>query len=65
VSSVLTREFIASEFAEWCPDRGIKRHRTAPYSPQQNGVVEQRNQTVIGTTRCMLKTISVPAEFWG
>jgi transposase InsO family protein len=58
VSSVLTREFIASE-------RGIKRHRTAPYSPQQNGVVEQRNQTVIGTTRCMLKTISVPAEFWG
>ena len=58
-------EFTAAEFAEWCADRGIKRHLTAPYSPQQNGVVERRNQTVVGATRCMLKAMSMPAEFWG
>jgi hypothetical protein len=55
----------ALEFAEWCADRGIKRHLTAPYSPQQNGVVERRNQTVVGTARCMLKGMGVPARFWG
>lgn len=38
---------------------------TTPYSPQQNGIVERRNQTVIGMARCLLKAKGVPAEFWG
>jgi transposase InsO family protein len=58
-------EFTATELAEWCADLGIKRHLTAPYSPQQNGVVERRNQTVVGAIRCMLKAMGVPAKFWG
>ena len=58
-------EFTATEFADWCADHGIKRHLTAPYSPQQNGVVERRNQTVVGTARCMLKGMGMPARFWG
>jgi transposase InsO family protein len=33
-------EFIAAEFTAYCADEGIQRHYTAPYSPQQNGVVE-------------------------
>ncbi|KAM0853640.1 hypothetical protein ACQ4PT_050938 [Festuca glaucescens] len=39
-------EFTATEFASYCADEGIQRHYSAPYSPQQNGVVERRNQTV-------------------
>jgi hypothetical protein len=58
-------EFTAVDFAEWCTDRGVQRHLTAPYSPQWNGVVERRNQTVVGARRSMLKAMSVPAEFWG
>lgn len=58
-------EFTATEFMGWCADHGIKRHLTAPYSPQQNGVVERRNQTVVGTARCMLKGATMPARFWG
>lgn len=57
-------EFTALDFAEWCAERGVQRHLTAPYSPQQNGVVERRNQTIVGATRSMLKAMSVPAEFW-
>ena len=41
-------EFTAAEFAAYCADEGIQRHYSAPYSPQQNGVVERRNQTVVG-----------------
>ena len=36
-------EFTSVEFAAYCADQGVARHHTAPYSPQQNGVVERRN----------------------
>ena len=39
-----SREFTATEFANYCADDGITRHYSAPYWPQQNGVVERRNQ---------------------
>jgi hypothetical protein len=38
---------------------------TAPYSPQQNGVVERRNGTVVATARSMLKAKGLPGWFWG
>jgi transposase InsO family protein len=34
-------EFTAAEFAAYCADEGITRHFSAPYTPQQNGVVER------------------------
>ena len=34
---------MAAEFAAYCADEGIQRHFSAPYTPQQNGVVERRN----------------------
>jgi hypothetical protein len=58
-------EFTSTEFGEYCADRGVRRHLTAPYSPQQNGVVERRNQSVVGTARYLLKAKGMPNEFWG
>jgi transposase InsO family protein len=58
-------EFTAVDFAEYCARLGLRRELTAPYSPQQNGVVERHNQSVVGTTRCMLKAKGLPAVFWG
>ncbi|WVZ54330.1 LOW QUALITY PROTEIN: hypothetical protein U9M48_005142 [Paspalum notatum var. saurae] len=54
-------EFTAAEFASYCADEGIRRHYSAPYSPQQNGVVERRNQTVVGMARALLKQRGMPA----
>jgi transposase InsO family protein len=34
-------EFTAVEFTAYCADEGITRHFSAPYTPQQNGVVER------------------------
>lgn len=34
-------DFTYAEFGKYCANRGIKRHLTAPYSPQQNGIVER------------------------
>jgi transposase InsO family protein len=58
-------EFTAAEFAAYCADEGIQRHYSAPYSPQQNGVVKRRNQTVVTSARTLLKQRGMPAEFWG
>jgi hypothetical protein len=58
-------EFTSSLFTIFCNDQGIKHYTTAPYSPQQNGVVERRNQTVVEMARCMMKAMQVPSEFWG
>jgi len=41
-------EFTVAEFASYCADEGIRRHYSAPYSPQQNGVVERRNRRLWG-----------------
>ena len=58
-------EFTAAEFASYCADEGVQRHYSAPYSPQQNGVIERRNQTVVGMARALLKQRGMPAIFWG
>ncbi|CAA0806954.1 Uncharacterized mitochondrial protein AtMg00300 [Striga hermonthica] len=50
-------EFISAEFAEFCSEQGLRRHNTAPYTPQQNGVVERRNQTVVDMARCTMKSM--------
>jgi hypothetical protein len=36
-------EFTTAEFMSYCTDEGVQCHYSAPYSPQQNGVVERRN----------------------
>ena len=58
-------EFNSGEFVEYCDKLGVKHYTTAPYSPQQNGVVERRNQTVVEMARCLLKSMGMPAVFWG
>jgi transposase InsO family protein len=57
--------FTARAFIKYCTKEGIQWHLTAPYTPEQNGVVERRNQTVMGMARSMLKDMVVPSRFWG
>jgi transposase InsO family protein len=48
-------EFTAMEFTDYCVAEGMHRQHMAPYSPQQNGVIERQNRTVVETTKSMLK----------
>ena len=58
------KEFISKSFRSLCMSNGIKREQSAPYSPHQNGVSEQRWRTTVEITRCMLKTAKLGNEFW-
>src|SRR5688572_13417400 len=44
-------EFVDSEFTEFCEEHGIARHRTLVGKPQQNGVVERINRTLLEKAR--------------
>jgi hypothetical protein len=58
-------EFNSMEFKEYCDQHGVKHFTTTPYTPQQNGVVERRNRTVVEMAGCLLKSKNLPGEFWG
>jgi transposase InsO family protein len=58
-------EFTARSFADHCTKQGMQRHLTAPYTPEQNGVMKRRNQSIMGMTRSMMKAMSMPSWFWG
>jgi hypothetical protein len=58
-------EFMVAEFASYCVDEGVQCHYSTPYSPQQNGVIERRNQIVVGMARALFKQRGMHAIFWG
>ena len=57
-------EYLSREFDEFCKFRGIKRHRTVPLNPQQNGVAERANRTILERTRCMMLSAGLEKKFW-
>ena len=48
-------EFNSKAFSDFFLQSGIKKQLSAPYSPQQNGVVERRNRIILNMVRSMLK----------
>jgi transposase InsO family protein len=40
-------EYTSKDFNDFCIETWIKREYIVPYNPQQNGVVERKNKTII------------------
>jgi len=57
-------EYTSTAFMKYCEEQGIRIFLTAPYSPQQNGVAERKNGTILDMVRSMLKSKKMPKEFW-
>eukprot|EP00253_Pinus_taeda_P021493 PITA_21493 len=57
-------EFCSKEFEEFCKKCGIARQKTTPYTPQQNGVAERMNKTLMERARSMLSGAGLGQEFW-
>ncbi|GJU69902.1 putative ribonuclease H-like domain-containing protein [Tanacetum coccineum] len=49
---------------EFCEKKGIKREFSVARTPQQNGVAERRNKTLIKAARTMLANSKLPTIFW-
>jgi transposase InsO family protein len=57
-------EFLSNEFNHFCEENGIRRELTAPYTPEQNGVAERKNRTVVEMARSLLKAKELPNQYW-
>ncbi|KAL5724118.1 hypothetical protein ACHQM5_007419 [Ranunculus cassubicifolius] len=57
-------EYNSQAFASFCEEHGIRRQLTAAYTPQQNGVSERKNRTILNMVRSMLVMGNVPKRFW-
>lgn len=57
-------ELCDARFDDYCRTHGIERHRTCTYIPQQNGVVERMNRTIMERVRCMMNEYGLGEEFW-
>ena len=47
-------EFCNEEFNDFCKVHGIARHKTVRHTPQQIGVAERMNRTLLEKARCLL-----------
>ena len=57
-------EYTSKAFASFCAAKGIIHQFTNPYSPEQNGIAERLNRTIIESARSMLLHASLPQQFW-
>ncbi|GJX16852.1 retrovirus-related pol polyprotein from transposon TNT 1-94 [Tanacetum coccineum] len=57
-------EFKNKVMDDFCREKGIKREYSVARTPQQNGVAERRNRTLIKAARTMLADSKLPTTFW-
>jgi len=58
-------EYMSWSFQMSLQRKGIQHQSTVPYNPQQNGVAERLNRTLMDGTRSMLSQASLREKWWG
>nr|GFA25849.1 ribonuclease H-like domain-containing protein [Tanacetum cinerariifolium] len=57
-------EFKNSDLNQFCGLKGIKREFSVPRTPQQNGIAERKNKTLIDAARTLLADLLLRIPFW-
>lgn len=57
-------EFCSLEMKCFLQKAGIAHQKTNPYTPEQNGMCERMNRTVVERARCLLFDANMPKKFW-
>jgi hypothetical protein len=57
-------EYTSSEFKNFCKEAWIKSELTKPFNPEQNGVAERKNRTIIKADKAMLHDQDLPIMLW-
>lgn len=58
-------EYLNKGFDEYLSESGIGRRLTVTHTPEQNGVAERKNRTLVEMARCLLIQSGLPSSFWG
>ena len=57
-------EYISTTFTQYLKSQGIQHQLTIPYTPEQNGVAERANHTIVEKARSMLYARDMDLKFW-
>jgi len=58
-------EYTSAQFTTYVPEKkGVRHEFTVPMTPQQNGVAEQTNWTLVEAVRSILSDAKLPKKFW-
>ena len=57
-------EYLSNAFKSYLEHHGIIHQTTITYTPQQNGVAERMNRTLVDLVRSMLHTKEMDKKFW-
>ena len=56
-------EYLLGDFKDYLTQNGIISQLTSPGTPQQNGVAERRNRTLLEVVRSMMSYSTLPISF--
>ena len=59
------KEYISNEFEDYLSKHGITHQTSVPYNPQQNGIAERMNRTLLNMARSMMFFNNAKLMFWG
>jgi transposase InsO family protein len=57
-------EFKNTQFATFCASLGLEHQFSSPYVPQQDGIVERKNRTLVEMAKTILDEHRTPRHFW-
>ena len=58
------KEYCNKELSNFLAASGIKHQTSTPYTPEQNGLAERMNRTLVERARCMLFEAKLQKSFW-
>jgi len=57
-------EYTSIEFGDLCKEEWIKRELTVPYNPQQNGVAQRKNRSIVEVVKAMIHDQNLSMFLW-
>lgn len=58
------KEYCNKEFLDFLATSGIKHQTSVPYTPEQNGLAERMNRTLVERAKCMLFEANLKKTYW-
>jgi hypothetical protein len=57
-------ECTSQAFSKFLQAHNVSNELTVPYTPQENGVFDRANRTIVEQARAMLHDVDLPIRFW-
>ena len=58
------KEYVNKIFDDYLKQHGIQRRLSTPYTPQQNGISERKNRSLMDKARCLMIEANTPKQLW-